>query len=527
MSSKQVIVEIGAEDEASDKIKGVAEATERMGVDMQRDFAKATDASQKFTKAIAVGTAVSAAALLAFGASAYKAYGEAEVAQKQLDHAILSVTKGTKEQLKATNDLADALEKKGVLDGDNIKMGLAQLSTFGLSNDAVQALGGSLADLAVNQFGVTASGEQLSDTANMIAKALNGQFGVLEKSGIRFTELQQKMIMTGTEMEKVKAINEGFAQNLKFTNDVAMQTGEGLRAHVGVQLGNLQEAFGKVIADGLDPMLASFSSWIDSFGGAEQAIAALIGWIDMMKPYLIIIAGMVTGALIPAFIAWGTTLMTVTIPAIIASLVALAPYIIIGGAIAAIAVLIYKAWTENWGGIQDKVIPIVKFLTETFSLFWENLKAWFTDGPAFIASAWNSMMEGIKGVASSVWEGIKNTFRSGLNYLIEKLNAFIRAYNGIAGRVPGIGGKIKIPEIPMLADGGIVTRPTLAVVGEAGPEAVIPLSRGRGGMGGQGMGGVTVVVSDNNFYGDDEDFAQKIGDKIMKSLESHLNFRTS
>lgn len=41
-----------------------------------------------------------------------------------------------------------------------------------------------------------------------------------------------------------------------------------------------------------------------------------------------------------------------------------------------------------------------------------------------------------------------------------------------------------IPHIPHMATGGIVTRPTLALIGEAGPEAVIPLSRGRLGVSG-------------------------------------------
>jgi hypothetical protein len=36
----------------------------------------------------------------------------------------------------------------------------------------------------------------------------------------------------------------------------------------------------------------------------------------------------------------------------------------------------------------------------------------------------------------------------------------------------------------MLAQGGIVTGPTLAMIGEAGPEAVVPLDRYRDGMGG-------------------------------------------
>ena len=46
-----------------------------------------------------------------------------------------------------------------------------------------------------------------------------------------------------------------------------------------------------------------------------------------------------------------------------------------------------------------------------------------------------------------------------------------------------------IPNIPMLADGGIVTGPTLAMVGEAGPEAVIPLSGAK-----SLMGGITINV---------------------------------
>lgn len=54
----------------------------------------------------------------------------------------------------------------------------------------------------------------------------------------------------------------------------------------------------------------------------------------------------------------------------------------------------------------------------------------------------------------------------------------------IPGWVPGIGGKgFDVPNIPMLAEGGIVTGPTLAMIGEAGPEAVIPLDRA-GGIGG-------------------------------------------
>jgi hypothetical protein len=49
--------------------------------------------------------------------------------------------------------------------------------------------------------------------------------------------------------------------------------------------------------------------------------------------------------------------------------------------------------------------------------------------------------------------------------------------------------------IPGFADGGIVTKPTLAVVGEKGPEAIIPLTGPNAGAGMGGGGGVTVNVT--------------------------------
>ena len=61
--------------------------------------------------------------------------------------------------------------------------------------------------------------------------------------------------------------------------------------------------------------------------------------------------------------------------------------------------------------------------------------------------------------------------------------------NGLTGRGGSGGG------IPFLAAGGIVNRPTLAVVGEAGPEAVVPLSRGPEAMGAFGKPQMTVNVT--------------------------------
>jgi hypothetical protein len=85
-----------------------------------------------------------------------------------------------------------------------------------------------------------------------------------------------------------------------------------------------------------------------------------------------------------------------------------------------------------------------------------------------------------------------NVYKSLFNLVAKAWNATIGGFGfEVPSWVPGLGGKgFKIPEIPELAQGGIVTAPTLAVVGEAGPEAVIPLDR-------MGMMGNQVTINVN------------------------------
>jgi hypothetical protein len=70
------------------------------------------------------------------------------------------------------------------------------------------------------------------------------------------------------------------------------------------------------------------------------------------------------------------------------------------------------------------------------------------------------------------YKGIFNGIASLWNNTIGKLSFKVPSW------VPGLGGKgFDVPNIPMLAEGGIVTSATLAMIGERGPEAVIPLDR--------------------------------------------------
>ena len=113
---------------------------------------------------------------------------------------------------------------------------------------------------------------------------------------------------------------------------------------------------------------------------------------------------------------------------------------------------------------------------------------------------WKRAWQGIKDIFSGAFGGLKSVARAPINGIIalingalsaitSGINAVKRALNKISvdipSWVPGFGGKkfgfnfsmSSAPRIPMLANGGIATRSTIANIGEAGREAVLPLDR--------------------------------------------------
>jgi hypothetical protein len=126
---------------------------------------------------------------------------------------------------------------------------------------------------------------------------------------------------------------------------------------------------------------------------------------------------------------------------------------------------------------------------------------------AALVVAYNKF-ETFRNIVNAVFDGIKFGFNILKTYFTTILGIYKTIFNGIASLwnnsigklsfkfpsfVPGLGGKgFDVPNIPMLAQGGIVTSPTLALIGEGnGPEAVIPLNR----MGEFGMGGSNVTIN--------------------------------
>ena len=127
--------------------------------------------------------------------------------------------------------------------------------------------------------------------------------------------------------------------------------------------------------------------------------------------------------------------------------------------------------SEHWQGILQILLGPIGLVWLGISKFGGDVVGFFTKLPGEIASA-----------ASGMWDWISSSFKDVINGVIDFWNSFVKHFNVDVGPVH-IHWADQLT-IPRLAAGGIVTSPMLALIGESGPEAVIPLSSGGGGGGG-------------------------------------------
>ena len=142
-----------------------------------------------------------------------------------------------------------------------------------------------------------------------------------------------------------------------------------------------------------------------------------------------------------------------------------------------------KDWSTVFGIFGDPMNAFLKSVGDIFS----SIKQVFRGLIDFIAGIftgdWDRVWRGVVNIFGGIFNGITAMAKSPLNGLIGLINGAITGLNKISlpSWVPGIGGMgVSIPKIPYLARGGIIDSPTLAMVGEAGKEAVMPLENNTG-----------------------------------------------
>jgi hypothetical protein len=224
--------------------------------------------------------------------------------------------------------------------------------------------------------------------------------------------------------------------------------------------------FGGAVSKNAETAAGQMAILKNSIGETQESIgAALLPVIEAVLPYL------------QAFADWAQknpetfTIIAAAIAGIAAAIVltniamALNPFALIAIGVGLLVAALKIAY-DKFEGFRKVVDIVFDALVKGGKLVFDGLTTYFTG----LYNAFKTLFNGI----AKLWNGT-----------VGKLAFDIPSW------VPLIGGKgFSVPEIPMLADGGIVTGPTLAMIGERGPEAVIPLS-GRGG----GMGNYTININ--------------------------------
>lgn len=166
---------------------------------------------------------------------------------------------------------------------------------------------------------------------------------------------------------------------------------------------------------------------------------------------------------------------------------------------------IKETWSNIWGKIKDTASKVWDGIKSAITGTINGIKTGISNTLNAIKSVWDKIWGGLKttvtNIFDAIWGAIKGVINSILggiegmaNGVIGGINTVIGALNNLSFDVPDwvpvLGGKtfgFNITELskvslPRLANGGITTGATLAEIGEAGREAVLPLENNTGWM---------------------------------------------
>jgi hypothetical protein len=324
--------------------------------------------------------------------------------------------------------------------------------------DAVSALTGMLRNEmdAIGEFGVII--EDWEQQAWLAEHGMSGLTGEAESAALAQANL-------ALFFEKSDQYAGAFAE----TSD----TLAGKMDTTSAKFENVKASAGAFLAEGL----VKLWEWMET-DGAEL-------WLNFQLGCSIIYNAI--QPLIPLFHAFADLVGTV-LTAIMTNLDALIDFVM----------AVFKG---QWGAAWDAVVQSVRgswtAITSIFGNALAGIGELLRSAKETVSGAAGAVAGSITGAFGSVKEGIKNTltglaetitapFRSAFNSIKNLWNTTVAGFGfTVPSWIPGVGGKSWT--IPTMASGGIVMGPTLALIGEAGPEAVIPL-------GGHGVGGVVVNI---------------------------------
>lgn len=425
----------------------------------KKEFSQLETAGEKAQFAIKKAAVPAAAALAGIGAllvDATKGAMEDAAAQAML-------AKQLKNSAGATDVMVSQVEKSisamsmqlGIAD-DELRPAFSNLVRSTKDVTRAQELMAAAADIAAQ------TGKPLETVTIALAKAEQGQYAALKKLGIPMGDNIRALMDQASESKKVAKAQAEYdalvaggatAKEQAKALDKLKEAQAGLSAvtvegadyvkDLAASFGGAAEAAANTAQGGMKRLTIGISETKESIG------AALLPVLEAVLPY---VNGLATWAqqnpgvflaVAGAIAAIATAILAINF-AMAANPITLIA-IGIGALIAALGVAYTKF--EAVRTVVDGVFGAIKWWINNVTI------------PAFKL---------LFDVVKTIFNGIAMVWN----------NTFGKIKFSVPSWVPGIGGKgFDVPDIPMLANGGIVDSPTLALIGESGAEAVVPLDR--------------------------------------------------
>ena len=138
---------------------------------------------------------------------------------------------------------------------------------------------------------------------------------------------------------------------------------------------------------------------------------------------------------------------------------------------------------ERWNDVTTALANVATWFGNIFKTAFEAVKNAFSTIGSFFSGVWNTVKNIFVNAGQMVGSAVGGAFKSAVNAVLGTIenvvNGFIGMINGVIGlinKIPGVSlGGIGYVSLPRLARGGIVDSPTVAMIGEAGKEVVMPL----------------------------------------------------
>lgn len=151
---------------------------------------------------------------------------------------------------------------------------------------------------------------------------------------------------------------------------------------------------------------------------------------------------------------------------------------------------IFDALGDIIGDIVERFSEGIDKIKGFFSGLWESVKETFKSIGEFFGGIWDSIKETFTTIGTKIGDAIGGTFKTAINAVLETvenaINTVPDAINGaidLLNELPGVDiGSMDYISLPRLAKGGIVDRSTLAMVGENGREAILPLENNKAAL---------------------------------------------